>query len=129
MPPVLVLVSVPPVIEVLLFTVPPFASIVPPALAIPVLSCNVPPLVAFSVAVLVTPPLPFRGSVWAEALASTVAWLTKVSPPLPMVPAPSIVLPVLVSVKLPPDCWMKVRRHRWRRSSAACRCRTTWRCR
>ncbi len=77
------LVSVPPWIVELTFTVPALAVIWPFRLLTPVEICRAPPLVASSSPALVMFPPPFRSRVWPETLALIVpaALLTTVSPP------------------------------------------------
>ncbi len=68
--------------------------------------CSVPPPVASRRLLLVTPPEPFRVSVWPDVLALIVELLINVKPPFPMVPAPWIVLLVFVRVTPPVFCWI-----------------------
>ncbi len=86
----------------------PFAVMFAPAPLVTVMPdiCNVPPPVASRRLLLVTPPEPFRVSVWPDVLALIVELLINVKPPFPMVPAPWIVLLVLVRVRLPVFCWI-----------------------
>ncbi len=83
------------------------AVIFPLALLIVLEICSVPPFVASSrPPLLVNPPDPFKVSVWPDVLALMVELLITAKPPFPMIPAPWIVLLVLVRVRPPVFCWM-----------------------
>ena len=100
-----VAISVPPVMLALLrmTSLPvPEALMVPPVSATLVLIVSVSPLVASKSPVLVMPPEPFSRSPPA-ALASMVPEFVTARPPLPMVPAPWMVLE-FVSVTPPVPC-------------------------
>ena len=93
--PVLVVVSVPPVIVAPLSSTTepdPSARMEPPVLVNPPTRWSEPPAVASSVPVLVVPPLACTVRVW-DTLASMVPWLVSVNWLSPTKPAPWMVAP------------------------------------